>query len=302
VRTIIPVLALALAAGGISQTVSPAAAMRDLSLLVPRGAEIPGWTARGEAQRFAGDDLFVYIDGGAEIYNEYGFRQVLAQDFVDKNRKGVTLEIYEMTDPAAAYGIFSFKASGKGRPAGIGEDSEFEDYYLHFRKGPFLVTVTGFEANPDCRDGVAAIARATGARIKETAGQPAFLSKLPGDWIKPGLKYLRGGLGLFNLHPALARNVKKFGEAAVVPIEEGRVFVFGYPSAAEARARLEETRRALAADSAFRNVREFPDGHFEAAETGGNAVYARVSGAVVGLVLSPRASAVGADLLNRLRE
>jgi len=284
-----------------TQTTPPSASARDLTLLVPRAPEIPGWSARGDAQRFSGDDLYVYIDGGAEIYNEYGFRQVLAQDFVDKNQKGVTLEIYEMTDPTAAFGIFSFKASGKGRLADIGADSEFEDYYLHFWKGPFLVTVTGFEANPECRDGVTAIARATGARIHETSGRPAFLSKLPADWIKPGLKYLRGPLGLYNLHPFFTRDVLKFQEAAVVSLEDARVFVFSYPNPAEALARLSETRQVMAADPAYRNVREFPDGHFEAVDLKGNALYARVDGSVIGLVLSPKAIAIGVDLLKRLR-
>jgi hypothetical protein len=284
-----------------TQTAPPSAPVRDLTLLVPRAAEIPGWSARGDAQRFSGDDLYVYIDGGAELYNEYGFKQVLAQDFVNKDQKGVTLEIYEMADPAAAFGIFSFKASGKGRPLGIGTDSEFEDYYLHFWKGPFLVTVTGFEANPDCRDGVTAIARATGARIREAAGRPAFLSRLPAEWIKPGLKYIRGALGLYNLHPFFARDMLRFQEAVAVPIEDGLVFVFGYPSAAEALVRLTETRQAIAADPAYRNVHEFSDGHFEAVDSKGNALYARAKGSVLGLVLSPRAAVIGGDLLKRLR-
>ena len=306
-RTFAPAPAVILIAAGLfigslrTQAGPPSSSLRDLKLLVPQSAEIPGWSPRGDAQHFSGDDLYVYIDGGAEIYNEYGFRQVLAQDFVDKNQKGVTLEIYEMTDPTAAFGIFSFKASGQGRPADIGADSEFEDYYLHFWKGPFLVTVTGFEANPECRDGVTAIARATGVRIRETAERPAFLLKLPADWIKPGLKYLRGALGLYNLHPFFTRDVLKFREAAVVSLEDARVFVFGYPNPAEALARLSETRQVMAANPAYRDVREFPDGHFEAVDSKGNALYARAKGSVIGLVLSPKAIVIGEDLLKRLR-
>jgi len=287
--------------GGQKSEIASPPAMRDLAAFLPGPADVPGWALKDAPQVYKGEDLFTYIDGGAEIYHEYGFRQVLAQDFVDKNQKGVTLEIYEMADPTAAFGIFSFKASGQGRPADIGTDSEFEDYYLHFWKGPFLVTVTGFEANPECREGVMAIARATGARISETAGRPAFLSKLPADWIKPGLKYLRGALGLYNLHPFFTRDVLKFQEAAVVSLEDARVFVFGYPNPAEALARLSETRQVLAANPAYMDVREFPNGHFEAVDSKGNALYARVDGSVIGLVLSPRAASVGRDLLKRIR-
>ena len=38
--------------------------------------DIGMWSAEGEPEVYAGDDLFVYINGGAEIYHEYGFVQV----------------------------------------------------------------------------------------------------------------------------------------------------------------------------------------------------------------------------------
>jgi len=273
-----------------------------LTVFVPRGAEVPGWTIKGEAQHFSGDDLYVYIDGGAEIYNEYGFRQVLAQDYENGAKKGITLEIYEMADPAAAYGIFSFKASGKGQPSGIGAESEFEDYYLHFWKGPYLVTVTGFESSPEYRDGVIAIARATAARIKETADRPAFLAALPPEWIGPGLKYIRGVLGLYNLYPFFTHDVLKFREAASRPIEGGRIFIFGYPDAAEAKTRLSEAGAAMtAAGSGYRDVKISPDGHLEAADAKGNIIQARVIGKNIRLVLSPKASSIAEDFLKRIR-
>ncbi|MBM3295142.1 MAG: hypothetical protein FJY82_11565, partial [Candidatus Aminicenantes bacterium] len=227
---LIPALALSLALVGCrSEGGSAPAAAGDvppgLAALVPKAGEIPDWTPTGGAQHFQGEDLFIYINGGAEIYQEYGFRQVIAQDFVGPGGRTAALEIFEMSDSGAAFGMFTFKSSGKGRPAGIGQDSELEDYYLNFWKGRYLVTVTGSEESPEALAGVLDIGRAAGDKIAETGLRPDWASLLPPEWAGPRLKYLRGALGLFNIHPFFPRDVFKFREAAVGGDGAARVFM-----------------------------------------------------------------------------
>ena len=278
----------------------------DPAALIPAAGEVPGWTPRGEAQRFDGEDLYVYIDGGAEIFNEYGFRRVIAQDFENPGGAGIALEIYEMTDPAAAFGIYSFQRSGQGQAAGLGTEGEIEDYYLRFWKGPYLAVVTGYD--PHGRDpgrlmeGVIAVARAVDARIRESGGRPAFVEALPPDWMEPGLKYLRGVLGLNNLVRLFPRDVLRFREAAAVPIEGGWLFVCGYQDAAEAESRLAGVREAMSArEGGYGEFQAFPDGRLEAADSRGNRIVVRAAGDKIGLVVSPRAAAVAEALLERLR-
>ncbi|MCK7482485.1 MAG: hypothetical protein M0C28_39200 [Candidatus Moduliflexus flocculans] len=54
---------------------------RPLRAYLPSDGAAPGWTQDGEPQEFEGEDLYTYIDGGAEIYQEYGFRRVVVQDY-----------------------------------------------------------------------------------------------------------------------------------------------------------------------------------------------------------------------------
>ncbi len=281
------------------------AGQADLSVFLPSPDQISGWSVKGEAQRFSGDDLYIYIDGGAEIFNEYGFRRVLAQDFEHKDGRGVTLEIYEMNDSAAAFGIYSFQASGKGRPAGLGTDGEIEEYYLRFWKGPYLVTVTGFGATEEARgnllEGVLAVARASDSRMKQAAPRPAFCRELPADWTGPGFKYLRGVLGLNNLYPFFPRDVFEFREAAAVPIEGGWLFVFGYGNPVEARSRLDEVGKAMAESESYKGIQRHPDGRLEASDSKGNQIVARIVGDKIGLVLSVRAAEIAGNLLARIR-
>lgn len=55
---------------------------------------------------FDGKSLWGYIDGGADVYLEYGFSRLHLQEVNYKNEH-IKLEIYRMKDPSAAFGIFS---------------------------------------------------------------------------------------------------------------------------------------------------------------------------------------------------
>ncbi|MBE3111603.1 MAG: hypothetical protein IMZ46_14045, partial [Acidobacteria bacterium] len=46
-----------------------------LRAYLPADNAASGWTKDGELQEYEGEDLYTYIDGGAEIYQEYGFRR-----------------------------------------------------------------------------------------------------------------------------------------------------------------------------------------------------------------------------------
>ena len=49
---------------------TPESARQDL---VPKSGEVKGWDPNGQATVVNGDELFELIDGGAEIYHEFGF-------------------------------------------------------------------------------------------------------------------------------------------------------------------------------------------------------------------------------------
>jgi hypothetical protein len=113
-----------------------AAAASPLSRYVPPPSELGDWTVKDGSQAFERDDLFLYINGGAEIYHEYGFVRVLIQDYW-RGEDSISLEIFEMADPAAAFGMFTFKRGPNGETVSVGTDASLEGYYLNFWKGRF---------------------------------------------------------------------------------------------------------------------------------------------------------------------
>jgi hypothetical protein len=209
-----------------------------LSIFLPGDGAAPGWSRDGDPQEYVGEDLFSYIDGGAEIYREYGFRRVVLQDYKNASGRSVSLEIFEMETSAAAYGIFTFKRSGKGKTVPLGSDAELEDYYLNFWTGRFLVTLTGFDETAGTVDGILAVGGAVDAKIRDRADIPALVSALPSDGLKPAsVKYLAGLLGLNNVYPFSTARGLDFREAVKGDYENGSTLIVMDYVSSEARSK-----------------------------------------------------------------
>ena len=178
---------------------------------LPGDNDAEGWKKTRAMQHYAGEDLYEYINGGAEIYHEYGFVRVVVQDYVNDEGKSVSVEIFEMTSPASAYGMYTFKTDAKGKKITIGSDAQLADYYMNFWKGPFLVTLTGFDETEITRAGLLDIARNVGSKISAEGDKPRIVSLLPEeDLLDQSLKYFTGFLGLRNSHPFFQWNIPGF--------------------------------------------------------------------------------------------
>jgi len=221
--------------------------------LLPRAADLEGWAPEGEPQLFAGEALFEYIDGGAEIYHEYGFREVAVQDYKNPAGRTVSLEIFEMASPASAFGMFTFKRSGDGADAPLGTDAELESYYLNFWKDRCLVTITGFDEDPATVAGLSAIGRAASNRIAGQALRPDLVSRLPRPGLRSrSLKYFTGRLGLNNIRAFFSARPFPAGEGVRGVYGDGtELFVFRYDSEEAARFAFAEMKSGLAADARY---------------------------------------------------
>jgi hypothetical protein len=201
-----------------------------LSDYFPRSGETPGWNSVDTLMEYAGDDLFQMIDGGAEIYREYGFVRAGMQEFVDKSGHSVTIELYEMKDPGAAYGMFSFKARGEGRETSMGNGGRQTDYYLNFWKGRYLATLTGLDTSSVTRTALNAFGSAVEKKITETEQALSLPGKIGVviDSRKPTVTYIRGPIALSNFYRFGASDVFGCKDGYVVDYADFETFAFGY--------------------------------------------------------------------------
>jgi hypothetical protein len=206
----------------------------DLSGYLPASGEVAGWTLSEAPKNYRGDKLFAMINGGADLYHEYGFAQALSAEYADIRGKSINLEIYEMESPAAAYGIYTFKIGVGGKVLAIGQEALLEDYYLHFWKGNLLVTVIGQDSEEGTVQSIVALAKAVDARIAKTGERPelaGLLLREPLAFFHP--KYVRGSLGVMNSYTFETENIFRVREGVIGSVGDCQAFVFRYAGEGE---------------------------------------------------------------------
>lgn len=225
-----------------------------ISYYLPASNGLKDWKPVGQPQKFEGEDLFLYINGGAEIYHEYGFTQVITQEYRNKKGKTINLELYEMEDSSSAYGIFTFKKGDIGQKIRIGNDAFLEEYYLNFWKGNVLVTVTGFDSERETMDGLISIAEATDARIKTQGQKPPLPVLLPRKNLNVNsIKYVKGNLGLVNHYAFDSENIFGVKEGITGDYGTFEVFLFQYDDENESLKWYEYARDHLENNPKFHN-------------------------------------------------
>lgn len=205
---------------------------KSLQQYLPPG-EIDGWKRNYSPEEYVGEDLYLYINGGAEIYHEFGFQRILVQDYKNMHEKSISLEVYEMTDPESAFGIYTFKRGDSGECLSLGSGSSLEDYYLNFWKGRFLVTITGFDSDDETIMGLKIIAQSVNDLIPDSGKLPDLVNLLPGFGLhKERIKYFKGHLALFNNYPFFQEDVFSLSRGVRGYYSQGySMFIFEYPDA-----------------------------------------------------------------------
>jgi hypothetical protein len=208
----------------------------NINQIIPNSEEVPGWFQDGELEYAKGEDLYLIINGGAEIYHEYGFQQAVFLTYMNKNESRINLAIFEMTDPESAYGIYSFKTDTGGISLDVGEDGWLSSYYLNFWKGNFLVTIIGLDDSQETMAGIIQIAQAVDHRIQRKSIKPDLIKYLPAEDLLPnGITYIKGLLALFNTYNFHPNNIFNFNEGLHAIYDSYALFLFTYDDANDSR-------------------------------------------------------------------
>ena len=119
-------------------SLSPAADVASCSL-------VPGWRQEGALRHFTTDNLYDYMDGNSESYFAYGFTQM--QGVTCKSGENtLVIDISEMVDADAAYGIFSGNRDPGHPLEKIGMGGQILPRRGTFAKGNYYVEIA---ATPD---------------------------------------------------------------------------------------------------------------------------------------------------------
>jgi hypothetical protein len=110
---------------------------------------------RGADLLFTRNDLYGHIDGGAELFLEFGFEDLTVQRF-EVGGVQMELEDYRMSDPAAALGIYLAKCGAEAPHDDIPARNTVNRYQLTSVKGVHFIQVNNFSGEqtrlPDAID------------------------------------------------------------------------------------------------------------------------------------------------------
>jgi hypothetical protein len=195
----------------------PARAGDPLGLLPeagPGGAYAPA----GPAERFQGQKLFDYMNGGAELFLAYGF-DVLAVRRYQVGGQAARVAVYRMGSPAEAFGIHAF--SRKGPPRDVGCPASLAHGMLSFFRGRHYVRVVAEGQADAAEPALRVLGQAVFARLPGDCAPPADVDRLPPGALDGSLRFLT--------QPETARTVWFDGEGDVVLTRGARAVMALYP-------------------------------------------------------------------------
>ena len=223
-------LIILFAAAAVLCAAAAASETTDLAKLLPAATEIDGWRPDGEPLAYTEDNLWEYIDGSAENFLAFRFRQVLMQNYVSSDGKGLKVEIYEHESPLMAYGIYAQMRSPGLALHKIGSEAFSDEYSMNFWKNRFYVRVAVFEKAATLDRALESFASSIAAKIEEGEELPAEATVFPEEGLVPNdTKYLTQGILGRESFPAAFVGTYHVGG------EEGRLYLSTLPDSAAAQ-------------------------------------------------------------------
>jgi hypothetical protein len=228
---------------------------QDIHSYLPHPNELEPWHLVDSVRVFTGEELYTLIDGGADMYLEYGFQRVITAVYENPQERSIKLEIYEMTDAAAAFGLFSLNIGTQGKQVAIGNEGRQYDYHIMFWKNRFLVFVSGNDTLKETSAGIRTIAAIVDEKLGQLGKKPPILEYLP---LKDLIKsiYLRGFLGLSSLYTFDTKNIFGMKEGIVGNYSTHSCFIFHYSSEKEAHEGYTNALRVLRSSNRFKEFNE----------------------------------------------
>jgi hypothetical protein len=183
-------------------------------VIIPQDDFAPGWRRSGKPSTFIKADLFNHIDGGAELFLEYGFEKLLVQRYA-RGKSELTLEVYEMESPEAAMGIYLMKCGQETPLSGIRARNSGEKSQLTILKNKYFVYVNNFDGDAKKLPAMVALANTALESIREVPAE-GWLEELPKEsLVGRSQRLIRG--------PVALQPFFTFGEGDIFKLQ-GKIF------------------------------------------------------------------------------
>lgn len=238
-------------------------------------APLPASLHAAGAPVFYGENLYEYIDGGAELFHSFAMKTLLHQEY-KAGETDLTVDVYDMGSLENAFGTYAAERSPNYKFVQIGAEGYQDEGILNFFQDRYYVKLAAF--GPNAATAMEQSARSLSARIGGRAAMPEFLNRFPAEGRKTRSEiYLRAApLG----HPFL-------GPAYLATYESGMVAISIAPDAKQAASRLTQFTEHLRKSGKVAAAPELGPGAIRGENSYEGAIIARAEGRHLVLIVNP---------------
>lgn len=188
--------------------------------------DCPEIEIQGEPEMYIGDDLFNLINGGAELYHEFGFVEVLSAQLITPGSDGARIEIYDMGSSGSAWGIYSLTSTSNSTTFQAGVAGRKGEGFAQFIKGNYMV----YMYFSDIEDSdLQRIAGCLSSNIELSMPEPEIMKVVESGREDPDkLLYFRGNLGLSAIYNFHYKDVFGYVDGAAAIYPDLKVFLLSY--------------------------------------------------------------------------
>lgn len=237
----------------------------DLSRSIPMS--VAGWHASEEDESYGRDTLYDYMNGGAEVFLAFDFREVFVRRYTREDADDIVLDIYDMGTPADAFGLFS--CDREDPEVGIGQGSEYGFGLLRLWQNRFFVTIMTTGEDEAAEAAILDLGRAVADGLGPDGEPPAMLRLLPTDGlIVDRTSYFHSNINLNNRYFISSENLLGLGDNTECVIAEYeydgaesiKLLVVGYPDSARADGALDSFIQGYMPEAAKSGLAQMEDG------------------------------------------
>jgi hypothetical protein len=158
------------------------------------------------------ETLFEYINGAAEIYLSYDFKELIVAEYKKSDASdSVAVEIYDMGNHKNSFGIYSAERYPDNDFMALGTQGYMEGGALNFLVGRYYVKLLCFDCEERSDTWLLAFSEEIVNRVEEKGGFPAFLKVFPKEGLIPNTEkfILRNVMGYKFLHDGYIVSYRK---------------------------------------------------------------------------------------------
>jgi hypothetical protein len=218
--------------------------------VLPEPATVDGVRAMGEISEYEQDALYDFLNGGAELYFDYGIVSVASAEYTTVGDKTIEVSVHDMGGPAGSFGIYSNMRYTGADFAAVGNEGMMTPSSLDFWKGRYYCRLLAFDTDAETHSAMLGLGEALAGNIAVAGSVPEIIGLLPEDHrVARSEKYFTRPIALNNIRYISSENVLNLGDrtkgvAAAYEVDGMvfTVFVVEYASEDDAAGALDSYR------------------------------------------------------------